>query len=76
MESGQHVNYNAKTGEVFCTKKGGVDKYIAWKEGKMLLEDTPVAQIAKELPLWLWSTTGEKLPGGTFLKQKIMFEKK
>ncbi len=48
MEPGQHVNYNLKTGMVSCTK-GNVEKYIAWKEGKMVFEDTPITQVAERL---------------------------
>ncbi len=48
MKPGQHVNYNLKTGKVFCTK-GDVDKYIGWKEGKMVFEDTPITQVAAKL---------------------------
>src|SRR5680860_577249 len=48
MEPGQHVNYNLKTGVVSCTK-GSVEKYIAWKDGKMVFEDTPITRIAERL---------------------------
>lgn len=45
---GQHVNYNAQTGNMKSTK-GGVEKYIAWKEGKMVFDDTPITEVAKQL---------------------------
>lgn len=45
---GQHVNYNAKTGNITSTR-GNVDKYIAWKEGKMVFDDTPISEIARLL---------------------------
>lgn len=48
MEPGQHVNYNLKTGVVSSTK-GSIEKYIAWKNGKMVFEDTPIARIAERL---------------------------
>jgi ferric-dicitrate binding protein FerR (iron transport regulator) len=48
MEPGQHVNYNLNTGVVSSTK-GSVEKYIAWKNGKMVFEDTPITRIAERL---------------------------
>ena len=48
MKPGQHVNYNYKTGEII-TSIGDVEKYIAWKDGKMVFEDTPITQIANKL---------------------------
>lgn len=48
MKPGQHVNYNVKTGEM-TSSMGNVEKYIAWKNGKIIFEDTPIEQIANEL---------------------------
>lgn len=48
MVPGQHVNYNLKTGAVNSTK-GKVEKYIAWKEGKMIFEDDSIAYVAERL---------------------------
>lgn len=48
MVPGQHVSYNIKTGEISSTK-GSVEKYIAWKEGKLVFEDTPITQVAEKL---------------------------
>ena len=45
---GQHVKYNAKTGDIKSTK-GKVEKYIAWKEGKMVFDDTPITEVARHL---------------------------
>ncbi len=48
MKPGQHVNYNSETGEI-KSSLGSVEKYISWKEGKMIFEDTPIEQVAKKL---------------------------
>ena len=48
MEPGQHVNYNLKTGAVSSTN-GNVEKFVAWKDGKLVFEDTPIIEIAKKL---------------------------
>jgi transmembrane sensor len=45
---GQHVNYNAQTGNMNSTK-GNIEKYIAWKNGKMVFDDTPITEVAKQL---------------------------
>ncbi len=37
MEPGQHVSYNINNEVVSCTK-GSVEKYIAWKDGKLVFE--------------------------------------
>ena len=48
MEPGQHVKYNA-TSRNYTSTKGDVEKYIAWKEGKMIFDDTPITEIARQL---------------------------
>jgi transmembrane sensor len=48
MEPGQHVKYNVKNGTIKCTK-GKVEKYIAWKEGKMIFDETPITEVARQL---------------------------
>jgi transmembrane sensor len=45
---GQHVKYNVKTGEINSTK-GKVEKFIVWKEGKMVFDDTPITEVARHL---------------------------
>ncbi len=114
MVPGQHVAYNLNSGEI-TSKKGSTEKYIAWKDGKMIFDNTPIAEVTRELsrkynvdievehdlkyltytvtfvddPLFLIldlmkETTPviykrmprEKLPDGTFSKQKIRIEKR
>lgn len=48
MVPGQHLDYNVNTEVVLCTK-GKIDKYIAWKDGKIVFEDTPITQVADRL---------------------------
>lgn len=48
MLPGQHVNYVVKTEDILCTE-GNIDKYIAWKDGKIVFEDTPISQVADRL---------------------------
>lgn len=48
MVPGQHVEYNIETKKITCSK-GLVDKYVAWKNGKMIFDNTPISEVAKEL---------------------------
>ena len=48
MVPGQHVAYDLNSGKVTSTK-GGVGKYVAWKEGKMIFDNAPIAEVAREL---------------------------
>jgi len=48
MVPGQHAKYNTATGDCTSTK-GSVEKYIAWKDGKMVFDDTPITEIARQL---------------------------
>ena len=48
MIPGQHVNYNIKTGEVLSSK-GNIEKYIAWKDGKLVFENESINQMSERL---------------------------
>lgn len=48
MVPGQHVQYNRNTGKITSTK-GNIEKYIAWTEGKMVFDNSPITAVAKEL---------------------------
>lgn len=48
MVPGQHVKYNSETGTVRSTR-GSVEKYIAWKDGKIVFDDTPITVVAERL---------------------------
>jgi transmembrane sensor len=45
---GQHVEYHTGTGKI-NSAMGSVDKYIAWKNGKLIFDNTPISVVAKEL---------------------------
>ncbi len=114
MKPGQHINYNYKSGEI-KSSLGDVDKYISWKEGKIIFEDTPIEQVSRKLsrmfnvdievddnikdyyytvtfideplyqildlmtiatPVSYKTLPREKLPDGTFSKQKIIIKRK
>lgn len=48
MKPGQHVEYNVKTGAM-TSSEGNIEKYISWKDGKLIFEDTPILQVAERL---------------------------
>jgi ferric-dicitrate binding protein FerR (iron transport regulator) len=48
MLPGQHIKYNIQTGIIHNTR-GNVEKYIAWKDGKLIFEDAPINQVAGRL---------------------------
>lgn len=48
MVPGQHVTYNRNSGIITSTK-GNIDKYIAWKDGKLIFDDEPIAEVAEKL---------------------------
>ncbi len=48
MVPGQHVIYNLNSGET-TSFKGNIGKYVAWKEGTMVFDNTPITMVAKEL---------------------------
>lgn len=48
MVPGQHINYMIESGSISSTT-GNIEKYVAWKDGKVVFEDTPIVQIADRL---------------------------
>ena len=48
MNPGQHLKYNIKTGKKDVIS-GSIEKYIAWKDGKMIFEDSPLYEVAEKL---------------------------
>lgn len=51
MEPGQHVKYNTQNHKIISTK-GDVEKYISWKDGKLIFKNEPIEQIANRLNRW------------------------
>jgi ferric-dicitrate binding protein FerR (iron transport regulator) len=48
MIPGQHVAYNLNSGKI-TSIKGSIDKYIAWKDGKLVFDNEPITEIAEKL---------------------------
>ena len=48
MVAGQHTKYDKSDGSTLSTK-GKIDKYISWKDGKLIFEDTPIIEVADKL---------------------------
>ena len=48
MEPGQHVNYNINN-ELVTSTKGSIEKYIAWKDGKLVFENESIAEVTDRL---------------------------
>lgn len=48
MAPGQHVAYNLESGKIHSTK-GSIEKYIAWKDGKLVFDNAPISEVAKKL---------------------------
>jgi len=48
MIPGQHVTYDVKTKKVYGTK-GSVEKYVAWTDGRLVFENTPITEVIKRL---------------------------
>lgn len=45
---GQHISYNIASGKI-NSAKGNIEKYIAWKDGKLVFENESVTQVAERL---------------------------
>ena len=48
MEPGQHVDYDISSGEI-ASSKGNTNKYIAWKDGKLVFDNEPITGVTKKL---------------------------
>ncbi len=48
MKPGHHVYYDRETGAISCIK-GSVEKYVAWKDGKLVFEDASITVVAEKL---------------------------
>lgn len=48
MEPGQHVAYNKEL-ESIVSSKGNIDKYIAWKDGKLVFDNERITRVAEKL---------------------------
>ena len=48
MVPGQHINFNVRSGAVSSTK-GSVEKYIAWKDGKLVFKNESLVEVTHRL---------------------------
>ncbi len=48
MVPGQHVEYNAITNNI-SSSKGNIEKYVAWKEGKLIFDEASIIEVADKL---------------------------
>jgi len=48
MAPGQHIAYNSKTGKI-SSNQVNIEDYIAWKEGKLVFDNTPILRVTKKL---------------------------
>lgn len=51
IEPGQHVKYNTQNRKIISTI-GDTEKYISWKDGKLIFKNEPIEQIANRLNRW------------------------
>ena len=48
MVPGQHISYNRNTNKIM-SRMGSIDKYVAWKDGKLVFDNEPITEVAKKL---------------------------
>lgn len=48
MLPGQHATYHLKTGKLVCSEEN-VEKYVAWKDGKLVFDETSITDAAGKL---------------------------
>ncbi|MCG6189573.1 FecR family protein [Maribellus maritimus] len=48
MKPGENMTYN-KNSETVTSHEGSIDKYIAWKDGKLIFDDEPITKVAEKL---------------------------
>lgn len=114
MKPGLHVSYDMQSGSV-KSNEGSIEEYIAWTEGKLIFNDTPIVDVIGKLgvkfnvdfevkdniknyrytvtfsddplfqildlmaiatPITYKILPREKLPDGTYSKQKIILEQR
>ncbi|MCE4564682.1 DUF4974 domain-containing protein [Maribellus sp. CM-23] len=51
MEPNEQISYNRVTDKVY-SHRGDIDKYIAWKEGKLIFKNESIEEIAHRLSRW------------------------
>jgi ferric-dicitrate binding protein FerR (iron transport regulator) len=51
MVPGQHVSYDIESNKI-SGDTGNIDKYISWREGKLIFRKDPIGTVAKRLSRW------------------------
>lgn len=51
MVPNQHIKFNKRNGKIRCYK-GNVEKYTAWRDGRLILDNDPIDVIANKLARW------------------------
>ncbi len=51
MDPNQHLSYNTNTGKTKVIK-GQIEKYISWKDGKLVFENESIVEITERLSRW------------------------
>lgn len=48
MQPGEHVKYDIEDGTISSTE-GNIERYVSWKDGLLVFEDTPIVEVAGRL---------------------------
>ena len=48
MKPGQNITYNLNS-EKISSYNGNIDKYVAWKDGKLVFDNEPITEVAEKL---------------------------
>ena len=49
MVPGQHVAYDLFSEKIYHSSQGNIEKYIAWKDGKLIFDNEPITSLAEKL---------------------------
>ena len=52
LKPSERVSYNRKSEQVKINKVEDLDKYIAWKDGKLVFSNDPIEELAEKLGIW------------------------
>ena len=52
LKPSDHAIYKSKTGAVSISSEEDLDKFIAWKDGKLVFFNDPIEDVARKLGIW------------------------
>ncbi|MEI7422903.1 MAG: FecR domain-containing protein [Prolixibacteraceae bacterium] len=52
LNPSERAVYNSRSGQVHVTKEEELDKFIAWKDGKLVFSNDPIEEMAEKLGIW------------------------